>query len=186
MLDPSSTFVALVHHPVRDRQGRPITSALTTLDLHDIARSTRTYGLGGFFVVHPAEAQRALARRILDHWLSPEGAAKNDHRRQALETLEVVPTIADAARAIQDREGRAPLQIATAARKSSGTIGYRAVQVDGPALILLGTGGGLADEALAGCPLRLDPIEGPTDYNHLSVRSACAIVLDRLFGVRQD
>jgi len=28
----------------------------------------------------------------------------------------------------------------------------------------------------------LEPIEGYTDYNHLSVRSAAAIILDRLLG----
>ena len=26
----------------------------------------------------------------------------------------------------------------------------------------------------------LEPIKGPTDYNHLSVRAACAIMLDRI------
>ncbi len=30
----------------------------------------------------------------------------------------------------------------------------------------------------------LEPIKGPSDYNHLSVRSAVAIVLDRLLGER--
>jgi hypothetical protein len=28
----------------------------------------------------------------------------------------------------------------------------------------------------------LKPIYGPVDYNHLSVRAACAIILDRLRG----
>jgi len=48
------------------------------------------------------------------------------------------------------------------------------------------SGWGLTDELLAGCDLRLPPIRGGSDYNHLSVRSACAIMLDRLYGDRED
>ncbi|RLB43293.1 MAG: hypothetical protein DRH23_16495, partial [Deltaproteobacteria bacterium] len=32
----------------------------------------------------------------------------------------------------------------------------------------------------------LEPIVGPTDFNHLSVRAAVAITLDRLFGVKSQ
>jgi hypothetical protein len=64
--DPAET-VALVHHGLRQgRQGRA--TALTSLDLHDIAHSTRTYRLAGFLIVHPVEAQRG-ASRIASHWL---------------------------------------------------------------------------------------------------------------------
>jgi len=51
-----------------------------------------------------------------------------------------------------------------------------------PFLILLGTGWGLTDEILARSDYILEPIEGDSDYNHLSVRSAAAIILDRLLG----
>ena len=33
---------------------------------------------------------------------------------------------------------------------------------------------------------RSRPFAGPADYNHLIVRSACAIILDRLYGDRED
>src|ERR1700682_3403079 len=62
--------LALTHHPVIDRNGRIVTSAITSLDLHDIARSSRTYGVSAFFVVHPAADQREFAGRGVDHWMT--------------------------------------------------------------------------------------------------------------------
>jgi hypothetical protein len=53
-----------------------------------------------------------------------------------------------------------------------------------PWLILFGTGWGLASPALERCDHVLEPVEGTGDYNHLSVRSAAAVILDRLTGVR--
>jgi hypothetical protein len=183
--DPSRTFVALVHHPVYDKHRHIVSTALTNLDLHDIARSSRTYGLGGFLVVHPVEAQRVLASRILQHW-ADEGADRNDFRRQALERVTVVPTLADAVSTLTERLGQKPLVVATAARPNEKAIPPRELPHTAPILLVFGTGYGLTDELLAGCDLRLQPIEGPTDYNHLSVRSACAIYLDRLYGLGQD
>ena len=49
---------------------------------------------------------------------------------------------------------------------------------------MLGTGWGLTDEIMSMADVTLEPILGPTDYNHLSVRSAAAIILDRLRGAR--
>ena len=36
--------VALLHHPVVDRRGEVFTTTLTGLDMHDMARSSRTFG----------------------------------------------------------------------------------------------------------------------------------------------
>jgi hypothetical protein len=41
----------------------------------------------------------------------------------------------------------------------------------------------MSEELMARADYVLKPINGPTEYNHLSVRAACAIILDRLFGV---
>jgi hypothetical protein len=49
-------------------------------------------------------------------------------------------------------------------------------------LILFGTGHGLVADVVLGADALLPPIVGPSDYNHLSVRSAAAIVLDRLLA----
>ncbi|HLO26270.1 MAG TPA: RNA methyltransferase, partial [Geobacteraceae bacterium] len=56
--------------------------------------------------------------------------------------------------------------------------------VSQPYLLLLGTGWGLADEIFSRADFVLAPIKGQGDYNHLSVRSAAAILLDRLLGDR--
>ena len=184
--------VALVHHPVYDKHKKVVATALTNLDLHDIARSSRTYGIERFFIVHPVAAQRELAARIAAHWQGEEGAEKNDFRRQAIDLLEVVPDLAAAVAALTARHGRAPLVCATAARDAAAgkaVVSFRdfaATTRARPALLVLGTGWGLTDDLLASCDLRLPPIRGVSDYNHLSVRSACAIILDRLYGDRED
>jgi hypothetical protein len=176
----SDCWVALVHHPVYDKHKKIVATALTNLDLHDIARSTRTYGCAGFVIVHPVAAQRELAQRIADHWLT-EGGEKNDFRRQAIERIHVVPSLEDARQLVERTSGK-PLVVATAARKAPGTFGYDELRHEGPLLLVLGTGWGLTDELMAGCDARLAPIQSASDYNHLSVRSACAIILDRLYG----
>jgi hypothetical protein len=184
------SWVALVHHPVYDKHKRVVATALTNLDLHDIARSTRTYGLGGFFIVHPVAAQRELARRIAEHWTGPEGAERNDFRRQAVERVRVVATLDEAAAELAADYGEPARRIATAAREAPGKmVSFKQLRHDGderPTLLVLGTGWGLTDEIIDGCDLRLEPIRGAGDYNHLSVRSACAIILDRLYGDRED
>ena len=65
-------FAALIHHPVVDRTGAIVTSAVTSLDLHDLARAARTYDVRAVFVVHPipesakirAKPNRPLAIRF--------------------------------------------------------------------------------------------------------------------------
>ncbi|MGZ3439664.1 MAG: RNA methyltransferase [Polyangia bacterium] len=182
--------VALVHHPVYDKHKKIVATALTNLDLHDIARSSRTYGVERFYIVHPVAAQRELAARIAAHWQGDEGAEKNDFRRQAIDLLEVVPDLPAAIAAIAAAHGQPPLVCATAARETAALpVSFRAFAAatrERPALLVLGTGWGLTDELLAGCDVRLPPIRGVSDYNHLSVRSACAIILDRLYGDRED
>ncbi|HBQ11088.1 MAG TPA: hypothetical protein DEF51_07890, partial [Myxococcales bacterium] len=69
----SGVYLALVHHPVVDRAGDVITTAVTNLDVHDIARSARTYDLAGYYVVTPIEAQHRLVDRILGHWRDGAG-----------------------------------------------------------------------------------------------------------------
>jgi hypothetical protein len=185
-----SLSVALVHHPVYDKHKKVVATALTNLDLHDIARSSRTYGVETYFIVHPVAAQRELAQRIAGHWTGEEGAEKNDFRRQAIDLLQVVPDLAAAVDALTARHGRRPVVVATAARETGGkTVSFKdlaGLTLVQPALMVLGTGWGLTEDVLASCDLRLPPVRGGTTYNHLSVRSACAIILDRLYGDRED
>jgi len=49
-------------------------------------------------------------------------------------------------------------------------------------MVLFGTAWGIADELLERADCVLAPILGVSHYNHLSVRGAAAITLDRLFS----
>jgi tRNA (guanine37-N1)-methyltransferase len=183
----SRTWVALVHHPVRNRQGRIITTAVTNLDLHDIARASRTYGLAGYLVVTPVERQRLLVERIVQHWDGDHGAGPNRHRAEAISLIRVMPDLQAATSWVEQTHGSTPLRVATAATVSddatpvSRFLTERATDPR-PVLLLFGTGWGLALPVLQQAEIRLGPILGPTDYNHLSVRSAVSIYLDRCFG----
>ncbi len=182
-------LLALVHHPVVDRNGRVVTSAITSLDIHDIARSSHTYGVRVAYLVHPIPEQREFAATVIDHWRFDFGRTFDSRRREALETIRIVATlddaIADAAATITG--GVPPLLVHTSARTSRGTsaaeLRRRIEMTDAPPLMLLfGTGFGLAPPVLERADILMEAIRGPGDYNHLSVRAAVSIVLDRLRG----
>ena len=181
---------ALVHHPCLDAQGEVYTTSLTNLDVHDIARSSRTFGASAFYVVTPIEAQRQLAAAIAGFWDGTKRAQKVPSRAQAMRLLRVVVALEDAIAAETEALGEPPLVIATSARDEAlaldhPTLRARMAQAAG-ALVVFGTGYGLAPQALSLADVRLVPIVGPGDYNHLSVRSAAAIVLDRLRSPDHD
>jgi hypothetical protein len=178
--------VALVHHPVLDGQGALVTSAVTNLDVHDIARSARTYGCSDYFVAHPISAQRELVNRILAHWTQGSGGRRIPDRREALSVLRVVESLDSAIDALG---GRASVEVwATAARDMGHAMMFPEARGrlwgEGKAvLIVFGTGWGLAPAVLDAVDAVLEPIRSATTaYNHLSVRAACAIALDRLLG----
>lgn len=179
-------YAALLHHPVKDRAGETITTAVTNLDVHDIARSARTYDLAGYFVVTPIEAQRMLIQRILDHWRDGAGARRVPERSEALSICAPIESLEATVARIAQTEGRPPLIAVTGARPPEGTnpVGYEAARARltaQPSLIVFGTGHGLARTVVDAADLVLAPIR-PGAYNHLSVRAAAAITLDRLFG----
>ena len=181
---------ALIHHPVRDRAGAVVTTAVTNLDVHDIARSARTYGLGRYYVVTPIEVQHALIRRITDHWTVGAGRRRMPERHEALELCWPVISLERAIDDATERHGRRPKLIATAARSEGPeriTFESGRELLNGSAdayLILFGTGHGLADSLLETVDYVLAPIPGRAGYNHLSVRAAAAIIFDRLLGER--
>src|SRR5262245_42972676 len=113
-------YLALVHHPVRDRSGATITTSVTNLDVHDIARTARTYDLAGYFVVTPIEAQRALVEHILGYWREGDGGRRVPERSEALGRVRAVPTLRDALDAI----GGDPLVMTTAARANLPSTSY--------------------------------------------------------------
>ncbi len=182
-------YVALAHYPVTNKNGDTIASAITNLDLHDISRVARTYGVKSFYVVTPLADQKVLARRIVAHWTNGAGADYNPARRRALDLIRLVDTIEEAAEDIRRRKIGDPKIVATGAREHPASIGYG--QLRGllkkkvPYLLVFGTAWGLAESFRDRADYVLEPIRGAADYNHLSVRSAAAIVLDRLAGKQE-
>lgn len=182
-------YAALVHYPVRSREGAVITSAITNVDVHDIARSSRTYGLAGYFVISPIAAQRLLVERILDHWRTGAGARRVPERKDALSRCRPIESIDAAIAAVEAEAGAAPSLIVTEARPELATraVTFAAMRsqlesASRPSLILFGTAHGLHPDVLARADVVIEPIQGTAEYNHLSVRAAAAITLDRLFA----
>jgi hypothetical protein len=183
----SLVSIALVHYPVYDRNRRVVATAITNLDIHDMARLARTFGLFRFYVVTPVEEQRELAERIRSHWQDGWGGSYNPDRRQALELLRVVPSIGDAVSELGSDGRQAPQLVVTGANYRSGSVSFADMREiimsdERQFLIVFGTGWGLTDEFFDRAENVLEPVKGFGDYNHLSVRAAAAIILDRLLG----
>lgn len=188
-----SFYVGLVHYPVMNRKGERIASAITSIDLHDFARLCKTYEITRCFIITPLIDQHELAKRLLSHWC--EGIASIIHpgRARALETIVLVDSIEDALKEVKMAEGKIPNIWATSARvrNPEKTISFLdaskllSMPDRSPVILLFGTAWGLADEVFERADYILEPIFGKTSYNHLSVRCAAAIIIDRLFGSKQ-
>jgi hypothetical protein len=179
--------VALLHDKMVDKTGKLVTTSVTLIDVHDISRSCRTYGAAEFFVVHPSQTIRALVRTVKEHWDGEFGSNYNPNRQDALGVLSIVSDLDEAIMRIERRTGKIPKLVATSARDGESRIPYHEFRntlgnSDEEYLLMFGTGWGMSDELMARADIVLRPIYGPTQYNHLSVRAACAISLDRLRG----
>ena len=180
-------YVGLVHYPVYNKNQESIASAITNVDLHDISRLAKTYGVRIFFVITPLGDQRKLAGRIVRHWVTGYGATYNPHRKKAIGLIDIVPSIEESVERLTGIEGEKPLLIATAASRQGGrpisyTDARKIVDSGRSVFLIFGTAWGLAKSLIQQADYLLDPIEGCNGYNHLSVRSAAAIILDRLAG----
>ena len=179
--------MALVHYPVLNRRGEVIASAVTNLDLHDLGRTCRTYGVPACYIVTPLEDQRTLVMELIAHWCEGVGKRIHPDRAEALGLLRVVDSVEEAQKEITAQCGRPPVVWATSARKNGAALGIaearRKLAADPvPRLLLFGTGWGLTPELTDSADAVLEPVRGRGDYNHLSVRCAAAILLDRLTG----
>ena len=184
-------YLALLHFPVYDKNGQIVTTAVTHMDIHDIARTACTYGVRRFYVVTPVQALRELSARILEHWESGWGATYNRTRKDALALVELSQDLDHTIVDVEHDAGAPPLLLVTSARTRHPTISYAglrrlAEETTRPFLLLFGTGWGLTEEVMALADHQLPPVWGTGDYNHLSVRSAAAIILDRMRGRQED
>lgn len=179
----------LLHYPVLLEGKKCGASSLTNLDVHDIARISRSYGMGPFYVVTPLEDQLRLLAAILRHWSVGAGGHAKPDRSRALALVRGMSSLDDAVTLAGARAGVAPRLVATSAawpEKNQAapllvTTEVREWCREGPVLLCLGTARGLAPEIVARCDGRLRPLRFLGD-NHLSVRSAAAILADRILG----
>jgi len=180
--------VALIHSPVVNRKGEIIGSAVTNLDLHDIARACRTFGVDTYWVVTPFERQQELARQIVGHWLDGYGKSANPDRGDALSLIRICSSLDEVIAETEKKWGQGLQVVATCARPDHDTVSYqemsKKLEEQNPVLLLFGTAWGLAPEILERVDATLPPLRGKGRYNHLSVRSAVSIILDRLLGER--
>lgn len=179
-------FVALTHYPVINKNGDTIASAVTNLDLHDMSRVAKTYGIPAFYVVTPLADQKALVERIVRHWVEGVGARYNPIRREALELVRLESSLEAVKNRIAATGSESPEVVVTSACRKTWNLSFdkfrNMLKTDKSYLLVFGTAWGLSESFINEADHLLEPITGSEDYNHLSVRSASAIVLDRLLG----
>ncbi|PIP38842.1 MAG: hypothetical protein COX19_10475 [Desulfobacterales bacterium CG23_combo_of_CG06-09_8_20_14_all_51_8] len=181
--------MALLHHPVKNKNGEVIASAVTNLDLHDIARIAKTYGVSSFYVVTPLDDQKALVEKIISHWTAGPGGTYNPNRREALTLIKVRDSVDQVIEDIRADTGKNVRLVVTCAEEKQPALkidDFR-LRLDDPGntyLLAFGTAWGLTDDFIRDADFVLAPIKGRNGYNHLPVRAAAAIILDRLLGDR--
>ena len=177
-------YVALIHYPVVNKIGDVITAAVTNLDLHDISRAAKTYGVKRFYVVTPLADQKVLVKRIIHHWTHGAGAQYNPKRCAAMQMIRLTDTLEEVMDHIRQKGDGEPKTVATSAKNSTKSFNisrFRDLLKTGtPYVLVFGTAWGLSESVLSTADFLLEPIRGGADYNHLSVRSAASIILDRL------
>lgn len=186
----SGVDIVLVHHPVLGKKGETIGSAVTNLDLHDIARIARTYGVDNYFIVTPYTDQQELVQEIIDHWQIGHGATYNPARKEAFSLVRLAKSLDEVISAVTVERQCSPMLVTTSANNQEKSVPFldarRRIENGEPTLIAFGTAHGLAPEVTAKADYTLPALAGRTGYNHLSVRSAVAIICDRLMGDRID
>ena len=184
------SYVMEVHYPVLDKRGEKSSTAITGMDLHDIARACRAYGIKKYLLVTPLAQQREMAKRIITHWTEGWGSSWNPDRREAFSTVKIFASVGRALAWVREREKEEPYKIATTAKRYDGAVNWLSLKreilmKDASPVFMFGTGWGLHDDVLNLADAVMTPIMGgPDGWNHLSVRSAVSITLDRFFGWR--
>lgn len=180
-------FLGLVHYPVYNKNDEIVATSVTNFDIHDISRSCRTYDINKYYIITPVKSQIELTKKIIGYWQEGDGISHNKDRNEAFENTEISESIEAAMYDIEKITGKKPKIITTSARIFENSISYKEMsekikEMDSPILLLFGTGFGLTDEVMNMSYKILEPIRANTKYNHLSVRSAVSIILDRLLG----
>jgi len=181
-----SVSIAIIHYPVYDKNGDVVATSVTNLEIHDIARTCMTFGIELCYIVTPLARQREIAEKLIHHWTDGYGSCYNPARGEALKKVVIRAGVDE----MLEHVTGDPIIVGTSSReRPDKTLSYSEIQAliekgTRPVLILFGTGWGLSTEVVDRCEKMLMPIRGTADYNHLSLRVAVGIILDRIFGER--
>jgi len=178
-------YIALLHYPVYNKKGDIVTTAVTNMDIHDISRAAKTYGVKRFYIITPIEQQKKFVERILHHWQKGYGIIYNPSRKLAVDIVRVADTLDGTVMALSEETGQRVNVVITSASSRGKCLTCEDMkekisQSSEAFLIVFGTGWGIAEEVIEKADFFVEPIQGNSDYNHLSVRSAAAVTLDRL------
>jgi hypothetical protein len=185
MLD--KIYVALIHYPILKKDGSIVSTAVTNFDIHDISRTCRAYNIKNFFLVSNLPSQQKIVDRVLEYWTKGFGSEYNPNRKDALDIFKMESYLEDVIATIEKTEHEKPKIVFTSAKPRKNVVRFdelkeKIQQCKAPFLILFGTGWGMPEEIREITDYDLEPIRINSDFNHLSVRAAVAITLDRLIG----
>lgn len=180
-------YISLIHYPIKNKDGEIVATAVTNMDVHDISRLSATFGLKAYYIITPIAEQRALVDRILNHWKDGYGRFRNNKRSTALSYAFVEESIESMLEKIKLQTGKQVKLVATSARIQNKSVSIndfvtKELNNDYAYVLLFGTGWGLATQVMEKVDYILEPLSYNTEYNHLSVRSAVSIILDRLYN----
>lgn len=180
-------YVALIHYPILKKDGSIVSTAVTNFDIHDISRTCRAYNVKNYFLVSNLPAQRKIVERVIEYWTKGFGSDYNPNRKDALDIFRIESYLEDVIEKIEKIEGIKPKIVFTSAKPRNNVVTFSELsqiirRAEEPILILFGTGWGMPEEIREICDYDLEPIRAKSDFNHLSVRAAVAITLDRLIG----
>ncbi|MDD3051077.1 MAG: RNA methyltransferase [Candidatus Cloacimonetes bacterium] len=183
----NNIYVGLVHYPVYNKHFEIVTTSITNLDIHDIARSCITFGVKGYYLINRLSSQESLLSRVQDFWKTEIAQNYNSDRVEAFSVVRYARYIEDVLEDLKSQELTCPLLISTTAVEMEGQKTFLETKEiiqnsSRPVLLIFGTGNGLTEEIHRMSDIVLKPIKGYDNYNHLSVRSAVAIILDRLIS----
>ena len=170
-----------------DREGNLIITSFTTMDLQVIVRPCRAYEVRAFYIVQPVDGQREVIQRQISYWLSEEGKKANPTRYETVKLAKLFYTLDEVIEDVERERGKRPKLVGTDARKYPNTISYNDLREEifkreEEFLLVFGTAYGIPPDLMRTFDYILEPIMGAGNWNHLSVRNAVAIILDRLFS----
>ena len=185
-LPETEIYVALTHYPVYNKKHEIVATATTNMDIHDIARVSKTYNIRKYFIITPVEGQKEYIQRIIKHWKEGYGFIYNKNRAKALNITEITDSLETCKKTISDNTDKELVIVGTSATGNINklvTVNKLKKLIKNKALLLIfGTGWGLTEEIIKDFDFMLEPIYGMGDFNHLPVRSAISITLDRILG----